>query len=437
MINLFDWFDQKAQDLYYSLEISGFNHPTVVIHDDGFLPSLILSPIQFFCQVDKTQVERPLYFNQVPVPKYYRISGTNTKGEIHNLEQLVANIFYANPSNRRFVKAVDWLDKDGSVRLTDHYNQYGWRFAQTNLNMNKQAVLRTYFDQLGHEVLVENFVTGDITLNWKGELKFFKNQSEFLAYYFREAELDYSSIWYNSLSTPFLTSHSIGGKGKDILFWQEDMGDTIPGNMQLILTGGSPRTHKIIVQDKQAYQKLLNLLPDSQKDMVKQLGYIYPSRKQNDHRKKALVLTNSDQIESLDILVKNLPEMHVCIGALTEMSTRLESFGQFNNITLYPNVSAQMIEQLFNECDIYLDINHESEIVSAVRRAFESNQAIFAFTNTVHDAQFVAQENIFKPEETERFISVLKELPNHFDQIIALQREGSTSPTNYKNVLNA
>ncbi|WP_303975394.1 accessory Sec system glycosylation chaperone GtfB [Streptococcus merionis] len=437
MINLFDWFDQKAQDLYYSLEVSGYNHPTVVVHEDGFLPKDVISPVQFFSAWDKSETGRPRFFNEIEIPKYYRISGSNTQAAIYNLEKKVANIYYAAPAHRRFVKAVDWLDERGVVRLTEHYNQYGWRFAQTNLNRDQQAVLRTYFDQSGREILVENFVTGDITLNWKNELKLFKNQSEFIHFYFTEVGLDVSAIWYNSLSTSFLTSHYLGGQGDDVLFWQEDVGDSIPGNMQLILDGGSPRTKKILVQDELAYQKLVTLLSDEEQQMVARLGYVYPSLRPNAHRREALILTNSDHIEALDMLVDTVKDLHFHIGALTEMSNKLMAFSQKANVSLYPNISAQLIDQLFESCDIYLDINHEAEIVSAVRRAFEHNQVIFAFSNTCHSHQFVAKEHIYAPDDAPNLARKLQDLSGQFDQAVAAQRleSSSASPEDYQRVL--
>ncbi len=41
-------------------------------------------------------------------------------------------------------------------------------------------------------------------------------------------------------------------------------------------------------------------------------------------------------------------------------------------MSLYPNVKMSVLDSLFEKCDLYLDINHEGEIVDAVHRAFST-----------------------------------------------------------------
>ncbi|GAB6665245.1 hypothetical protein [Streptococcus uberis] len=36
MLNIFETYDQAAQDLHYSLVMSGFLHPTVILNENGF-----------------------------------------------------------------------------------------------------------------------------------------------------------------------------------------------------------------------------------------------------------------------------------------------------------------------------------------------------------------------------------------------------------------
>ena len=54
---------------------------------------------------------------------------------------------------------------------------------------------------------------------------------------------------------------------------------------------------------------------------------------------------------------------------------------------------------MFEDCDLYLDINYEGEILDAVKTAFLHNQLIVAFQDTVHNRSYVAKENLFAPEE--------------------------------------
>ncbi len=48
MINLFENYNQETQELHQSLKRAGYNHFTIVINDDGFLPDDVTSPYRFF-----------------------------------------------------------------------------------------------------------------------------------------------------------------------------------------------------------------------------------------------------------------------------------------------------------------------------------------------------------------------------------------------------
>ena len=42
----------------------------------------------------------------------------------------------------------------------------------------------------------------------------------------------------------------------------------------------------------------------------------------------------------------------------------------FNNVSLYPGVKSEVLKELFDKCDYYLDINYEGEIVSPASAPF-------------------------------------------------------------------
>ena len=86
---------------------------------------------------------------------------------------------------------------------------------------------------------------------------------------------------------------------------------------------------------------------------------------------KRLILTNSDQIEHLESIVSEVPTMHYHVGAITEMSSRLMDLAKYSNVSLYPNITTEQVKRLYKEADFYLDINHQNEILSATRAAFE------------------------------------------------------------------
>ncbi|HEM2735327.1 TPA: accessory Sec system glycosylation chaperone GtfB [Streptococcus suis] len=406
MILLFDYFHTASQDLYYSLKQAGLTGSTIAINDDGFLPEGVTSVYSYYCQMEAGH-GKTLYFNQIKVPPFWEITGTNGEGEIWEYSEKRAKIFYAEPKHLRHVKNVDWMDKNEKVRFTDHYNQYGWLYARTYFTAEQKATTRSYFTREGLEVIVENFMTGDVILNWQGKTHFFENRVAFLKHYFKEMGWDTSQIWYNSLSTPFFLSYNMPQPGQDILFWQETIGEDIPGNMKILLASATQRTQTVVVQDKATFDKMRMLLPAEQAEKLVYLGYIYPQRRENQNRQDIFIFTNSDQIEQLDYLTTALPNFKFHIAALTEMSQRLMAFDTKDNVQLYPNISQRALERLYDTCDIYLDINHGSQVMEVVRKAFEQNMVIFAFENTVHNASLIIKDHIVPQAEPHKLVELL------------------------------
>ena len=68
----------------------------------------------------------------------------------------------------------------------------------------------------------------------------------------------------------------------------------------------------------------------------------------------------------------------------------------------------KVLDELFLKADVYLDINYESEIVSAVEKAFLHNQLIFAFKETLHNASYVAAEHIYPADKANELILDIK-----------------------------
>ncbi|MCI9270526.1 MAG: hypothetical protein HFH11_05185 [Dorea sp.] len=61
------------------------------------------------------------------------------------------------------------------------------------------------------------------------------------------------------------------------------------------------------------------------------------------------------------------------------MSSKLTGLTRYQNVTLYPGARAKMIDELFDTCDYYLDINHEAEIVSAVKQKLQRTKKSLTF----------------------------------------------------------
>ena len=95
--------------------------------------------------------------------------------------------------------------------------------------------------------------------------------------------------------------------------------------------------------------------------------------------------------------------MHFHIAAVTLMSPKLMDMGKYDNVTLYPGAQTGTF-------DYYFDINHWTEIVSAVYQAFLHNQIIFAFEETSHNREYAADAHIYPIAEFDRLVSDVKEI---------------------------
>ncbi|MTB64871.1 accessory Sec system glycosylation chaperone GtfB [Streptococcus sp. zg-86] len=406
MINLFDHYHQQSWDLHFSLLKAGYTHPTVVIQDDGFLPEDVTSPYLYFTGFGEA-TGYPLYFNDLPLPRFWEIRSTNQQAEVFDLHEKKAIIHFSPAHHNRLVKTVDWLDSKGRVRFIDRYNRFGARFAQTTLSEQGESIKTSYYNRKQQEVIVEHHATGSILLQDGGKQHVFANREQFVAYYLQVAGFDLDRIFYNSLSTPFFVTLSLPGAGDDILFWQESIAEDIPGNMRFLFDQ-SPRTTKVVVQDKATYEKLLPLLTEAQRECVSYVGFLYPFKEEREEAQDALILTNSDQIEQLESLIQAVPDLQFHIAALTEMSGKLMRMGEYPNVQLYPNITVDKARELLKKSSIYLDINHHEEILSAVRAAFEHRLLIFAFNETLHHRQYVAPQQVFPATDVSAMVAQLK-----------------------------
>ena len=199
-------------------------------------------------------------------------------------------------------------------------------------------------------------------------------------------------------------------EGKDILFWQEPIGNEIPGNMSLILNNDQHRTKRIVVPNQDTYEKMLTLVPSEQKYRICNLGYIYDFRRQNQSNKDAFIFTNSDEIEGLETLVQELPEVTFRIAAKTEMSQKLMDMVKYSNVILYQNIDKERIDYIFETSDLLLDINYYAEVMDASRRSFENNMLIFSFAQTLHNSRYVAKSLIFDKENVKQMAGKIKEV---------------------------
>ena len=408
MIILADQINAYSSRLIESLKSCGIDCPTIAVLYDGFLPEGVESPYSYYMG-DNESEGKPLFFGRIECPSHQEIRAEGGNATVYERNTVRSRVFYSEPKEKRYIRIVDQLDEAGKVRWSDHYNRFGRCFARTVLDRDQKRLFKFFFDQEGKEKIEENFVTGHIVLKKDGRDVIFKNKTDFVTYYLKDRGFDLDRIFFNSLSTPFFVSEKLqkeGLEGRDILFWQEGIGDDIPRNMQAIFNDKDCRTKKIAVMYRNVFEHMEKLPLD--KDRYGLLGYHYEFEKENTGKKEVAIFTNSDDVENLEDIVKALPDFMFHVAAVTEMSSKLMSMDRYDNVRLYPNIRTKKVEELFDTCDFLLDINREKEILGADERAFLHNHLILAFDDVLHNEQVVAEKLRFKAGDFVALTDTLK-----------------------------
>ena len=134
----------------------------------------------------------------------------------------------------------------------------------------------------------------------------------------------------------------------------------------------------------------------------------------------ALVLTVSDQIEELDYLLENLPNICFHIAAPVQFSDKIRRLETKYNVRLLTVTNEQEIDFLVNMCDILLDINHFQEVDTIVSRFVQAGKPVFAFDNTVHGNQ---GQEVFSSSNPDKLVFRVREYLNEVRVGINLQEK--------------
>ena len=90
---------------------------------------------------------------------------------------------------------------------------------------------------------------------------------------------------------------------------------------------------------------------------------------------------------------------------------------RYPNVSLYPNIRPARVAELFEKCDLYLDINISDEILNACRTAFENNMLILSFTNTCHSHRFTADSHIYPAENVSGMVEKIQSVLAHSSEM--------------------
>ena len=380
---LFDKYTDNTEKLQETLRQLGSNVKIVVMEDNSFLPSWISSPYGYFVlqQNKERHEEKELFYDFLQIPEFWEIRMKGDKGGIYDMGCEKATIYFAEPAEKRIVQRVEWHMESEWVYKIDYYNKYGLKYASEFLDEDGNVESKVYYSDRNQEVIVSYPQNDVITLLEDGIVKgFFDSYNKFLEFYLEKIEAeDVVVLFVQDEEQDKLLELKSNGKNawKSILFFNREM-------LERYANVGGENGYRF---------------------------YAIPERYPENYTSgNAMILTASDQIEKLEELVQELPEVTFHVAAHTQVSDKLHRLAERENVKVYPGISESDLNSLWDRCDFYLDINHYREIDDAVNMASQKNLLILGFENTLHHRELTVKGCIFSVQDYQKLVRVIKRL---------------------------
>lgn len=402
MINLFQTYNKDAWDIHYTQLRQGKDYPTIVIEDDGFLPSDVTSIYHFLGY--NTCDYNPLHLNDLTLPIAYEVEREGVDFFIMSNDMVVGKVILQGEPIERIVKEVWWLDSKGYPYKKDYYNQYGYCFKTETYVKDLGLVSTSYYSVSGGVLLDENHLVGSILYNNQLYLNKLSLYNKCLA------ELGYSKepITFNHLGTPLEIILSSLESGHELIFQEEVFVNSIPDNLQYVIHNSDKIS--ISVTNRSTYSILENMCK------VQFMMLLVPSKSDLGSFKDVLITTQTDQLTSIEDFVEQLPELEFHIAAPTQMSSKLFDLNKYSNVHLYPNISNNNLDDLFNQCGVFLDIAMSPTVFDANRRALE-NSLLRVGLIGVSTGKYISDANLFSLRSLDSLIDYLREVTSTEDKL--------------------
>lgn len=390
MIYLTSEFNKNEQKFIEDVISSGIEVQVLTMNTNlidknyvHFLPNILTNKINN----DKRNIS-PLFALKVEVPEYWSINMGYDKATIWDRGIQRGVINYLN-FDEWTVSSVEWWDVKGNVISKDYYREDGLRFKQEIFD-NEKVVSIQYYNQKGDLIMVKDLEKDFFSI-------FFENMT-FL--------YDESQLWQACVN--IINDNEILVTGEQhIAEFFKDKKIKACYTDKLSLEEEDVNKWLMMVDELYIYHfSVFSKL--SLNDRVHHISPLYPKKKIDQH--KALIITHTQDVEKIEELTFALPMIEFHIGAITAMGSRLIDLGEMNNVFLYPGMSQSQFYNLLESCSIYLDINHDIEILDSVEEALEKGMLLFAFEETCHRDRFITPEHMYTAFEVNKMIDYLKQI---------------------------
>ena len=403
IICIVDRVDETVYKVQTSMKIAGYDVKILSLHREDETRDYIWTPFTLSSYIRlEDQSSTPLFFNNLPVPKFWEIATDGYSGSIWDKGVQKGRIaFRENSRDVSFVMLQDPVTK-GDIQ--EYYNIYGWCYRQDVIEDGK-VVLQTFFNDMGEEtVLYYPLQDKVVQMGKTTSPSIFSHYDDFTEAMIRSA-IEEASLAI--LLDPALLEKIPEALTSKIVLWKTKQ-DT---------NSLSERATKIIVGEKfpalqvQAHQQVVRL------------DYLY-DLEPTTVRPEVFILTHTEMLLQIRECIEGLPEFHFHIAAITEMGGQLLALQNYPNVSLYPGADREKIMSLFQRCSIYLDINYDIELFDACETAIIHQQLLLSFEDTCHRRDLILPENVYHADQVQEMVDKIHNLladEDRFQEIIQKQ----------------
>lgn len=357
--------------------------------------------------------KKSLYYAFLETPEYWSIHANGVNGAVYDGNSKKADIYFNEPIEKRNVSRVAWHDNNGKIYRIDYYNEYGNKSRVENI-IDGNVISREYLDSDNNVRMIEQVTTGTYTLLEDGKIRCYNSFAEFMRKELVSRGMNDTNIWITDID---ILRKFNGDYGKfHITFVLDEERDFIKLQESLI------RKDIRVLCSNEGWIQWIN---DNTECRCGKLHRYENEKKSKFNNREVLILTDSDQIEYIENLVKDFPQIKYNIAAYTLMSDKLNNLDRYDNVQLYPCISEEKIRELYDTCSIYLDINFFREVHDAVNLACINDMVILAFDNTVHRKDICVEDNIVDNTDYEKMHELIKRVisdESEYDDILKKQR---------------
>lgn len=368
----------------------------------GFKDCKTIETIDLLCNISEKNdmlKEKELYYAFIDIPQYWSVRADELNGAIYDNKTKKANIYFKNPKEKRMVSRVDWIDRNNTVYRIDYYNKYGYKYCSENVKCGN-VISREFYDRNGDIKVIEQTVSKTYTTLGTGiSPRSYRGFADYLEAYLKSNEIYDENIW---LTSDEILNKFAGDYGNFKISY-------LPQNRlnsDLTETNQTNKAFRIMCIEEQQ----VNWYKENSDCKCDRLYLYFENNELKFGKKEAFIITETDQLEYIEQLINDFPEIIFHIAASTIMSDKLTRLDINNNVELYPCITEQKRKELFERCDVYLDINHYRELYNAVNQALINNMLILAFDNTVHSKELYPMENIFDSSNYVKMKEALKNI---------------------------